>query len=63
MKIGYGSPAEVSPEVGCHIVLPAMDGPGEKEPRQLELVVSCAVCLLKEDYCYFVGVSKVMYDF
>ena len=40
-----------------------VDGARKLETGQFEDVVSVTVCLLEEDGCYFVGVSKMADDF
>lgn len=43
-------------------MLPAVNGPGKKEPGQPENAIIHAVGLLKEDDCYIVGLCKVAND-
>ena len=44
-------------------MLLAVDGPSEMEPRDLEDVIRCAVCLLQEQDRCPVGISQVTKDF
>ena len=39
-----------------------VDGPSEMEPRHLEDVISCAVCLLQEHHRCPVGISQVTHN-